>query len=303
MTQRLALFLPIALFISCGSNNGPNETISSQSEEFSQYWNQGQAEISTFKLSQARYGETHKGTAVLVFVTEDFSKQKQVKLDYPISNENDRAPVLKLNQTRKFNTGVYPYSMMTSVFTPTNDKIRQSSLKITTTSQEWCGHTFTQLNLRKNGYEVNLYSYFESEGDQNFSLGADLLEDELWNLIRINPDLIPQGEIKITPSTIHQRLRHNDLKSEKATLKIIPTGNNLNTLHLKYATYDRELKIDFNSTFPFEIMAWKETYKSGFGPNAKSLTTYAELDKIIQLDYWSKNSIKDSVYRKMLNLD
>jgi hypothetical protein len=63
------------------------------------------------------------------------------------------------------------------------------------------------------------------------------------------------------------------------------------------------LKIDFNSTFPFEIMAWKETYKSGFGPNAKSLTTYAELDKIIQLDYWSKNSIKDSVYRKMLNLD
>ena len=301
--KRLSIFLPIALFISCGSNSDVNKPTVSTSENFNQYWNQGLAEISTYTLSQARYGENHPGNAVLVFVTEDFSKAKQVKLDYPNKSKTDKVPVLKLNQTRKFNTGVYPYSMMTSVFTPINEVNRQSSLKVTTTSQEWCGHTYTQLNLRKNGYEVNLYSYFESEGDQNFSLGADLLEDELWNLIRINPALIPQGEVKITPSTMHQRLLHTDLKAQKASIKIIPTGSDISTLHLKYDSYDRELKIDFKPEFPHEIMGWKETYKSGFGPNAKTLSTTAKLSKIIQLDYWSKNALKDSVYRKMLNLD
>jgi len=67
------------------------------SNDFSKYWYQGKAEITSYELEQARYGEIHKGSAVLVFVTEDFSKNKQVKLDNPSANPKDAIPVLKLN--------------------------------------------------------------------------------------------------------------------------------------------------------------------------------------------------------------
>jgi len=45
------------------------------------YWYQGKAEISSYQLEQARYSDVHPGEAVLVFVTEDFLTDKQVKND------------------------------------------------------------------------------------------------------------------------------------------------------------------------------------------------------------------------------
>jgi len=108
---------------SCNENAGAKERkelspsqSSELSDEFKNYWYAGKAELSSYKLQQARYGEIHSGTAVLVFVTEDFSKSKQVKLDHPENAGNDKLPVLKLNFTKKFVTGIYPYSMMMSAF-------------------------------------------------------------------------------------------------------------------------------------------------------------------------------------------
>jgi hypothetical protein len=70
-----------------------------QSQEFKDYWYAGEAEITSYELQQARYGEIRNGKAVLVFVTEDFLPQKQVKADrYNSTN----IPVLKLNSTKKF---------------------------------------------------------------------------------------------------------------------------------------------------------------------------------------------------------
>ena len=92
------------------------------SDQFGEFWYQGKAEITSYSLEQARYNETHTGHAVLIFVTEDFSESKQVKLDNPDRVPEDRLPVLKLNLTKKFNTGIYPYSIMASVFTPLDRK-------------------------------------------------------------------------------------------------------------------------------------------------------------------------------------
>ncbi|NJR52293.1 MAG: hypothetical protein HC780_24680 [Leptolyngbyaceae cyanobacterium CSU_1_3] len=68
------------------------------------------------------------------------------------------------------------------------------ALKVTTSSQEWCGHTFTQLDRKQDGYLVLMLSYFESEGDQTLTLDV-LHRDELWTTIRIDPDTAeePQG--------------------------------------------------------------------------------------------------------------
>jgi hypothetical protein len=294
----LALYLPSA----CGQPIDAKGSVESPttSNAFGDYWYQGKAEISSYKLSQARYGEMREGHAVMVFVTEDFSHKKQVKLDRPQQTPEDVAKVLKLNLTKKFNTGIYPYSMMQSVFTPVDRSRSPHSLKVTTSSQEWCGHTFTQLNLKSSGFEHRGYSYFESEGDINTKLDKVLLEDELWNLIRINPKLLPTGEVNIIPATMTHRLRHTKLESQKASIDL--SSNETETIYeINYP--DRQLKIIFETEFPHKILGWDETYRDGFGTSAQTLTTKARLDKTIMSAYWTKNSNADASLRKELNLD
>ncbi|KAA3597990.1 MAG: septum formation inhibitor Maf [Calditrichaeota bacterium] len=292
----LILSFSAILILGCKqANSGENSKPSSN--EFNNYWYSGKAELTSYELEQARYGEIHKGEAVLIFVTEDFWKDKQVK--YEFGEKTDKVtPILKLNFERKFNTGIYPYSMMTSIFTPTSG---EKTLKITSTSQEWCGHTFLQLNLRSESYESQLFSYFQGEGDKKSKIKTKMLEDEIWTKIRLNPETLPIGEIELIPSTTYSRLKHQQLKSEKAVAKITVNGTT-KTYELSYKDFQRKLKINFNSKFPFEIQSWEETHLSGFG-NPKLLTTKGTKKKSIKLDYWSKNSVADSTYRKSLGLN
>ena len=185
-----------------------------QSEAFRQYWYGGVAELTGYHLEQSRYGEIHEGEAVLVYVTEPFSASKQVKLDEPGRAEADKVSVLKLNFSKKFLTGIYPYSLMSSIFTPVQRDQYPHSLKVTTTSQEWCGHTFMQLNRREAGYAAQLYSYFESEGDRSTTVPDVLLEDELWTQLRLDPSAIPTGELRLLPSSMYLRLSHQPMEPQ-----------------------------------------------------------------------------------------
>ncbi|TVP51774.1 MAG: hypothetical protein EA341_04530, partial [Mongoliibacter sp.] len=167
-------------------------------DAWGKYWFQGQAELSSFELTQYRYEEPREGEAVLIFVTEDFSRKKQVKLDNPGEAGRDKQSVIKMNQTRDFVTGIYPYHMMLSAFTPTKEQ--SNGVKFTLSSQEWCGQSFAQLNLKSGeSYSGKLFSYFEQEGDETFSFSG-MAEDDLWNLIRINPNQIPTGSVQMLPS-------------------------------------------------------------------------------------------------------
>jgi predicted RNA-binding protein len=273
--------------------------------EFDDYWYQNKAELSSYKLEQARYGEIHQGEAVLVFVTEDFSASKLVKLDNPSASPKDAVKVLKLNATRNFNTGIYPYSMMASVFTPIDFKKHPNTLKFTTSSQEWCGHTFMQANLEKNYYKVALNSYFESEGDKNFKADKIMLEDEIWTRIRIAPKSLPQGNITLLPGSFYTRLRHSEFKPQKAkaVLKEDSENDGFMVYNLQYTDLDRTLKITFQKNFPFQIESWEESYMSGWGKSAKKLTTKAVRNKTMLLDYWNKHNNEDLGLRKELGLE
>ena len=48
-------------------------------DPFGDYWYQGEAEITSYELEQARYGSMHDGEAVLIFVTERFLENKAGK--------------------------------------------------------------------------------------------------------------------------------------------------------------------------------------------------------------------------------
>ncbi len=301
-----ALMFPlIVVLILCSSlscqksvNSEPAKSLRTNVEEFNKYWYAGVAEIDAYNLKQARYGEVHEGKAVLIFVTEPFSKTKQVKLDYPKQNKEDEQTVLKLNFTKKFNTGIYPYSMMLSVFTPVQTQKYPNTPKVTMSSQEWCGHVFAQMNLKKKSYDLNSFSYFEQEGDVKVEIEKGLLEDEIWNKIRLEPESLPIGTIEIIPGLFHTRLLHKNLKAKMAYASISESGDN-KIYSLEYPEDKRMLTITFESDFPHKIVKWEEQIT---GLDGKTLTTTAELDKTLLTDYWSKNNIADSYLRDSLNL-
>ena len=262
------------------------------SSEFKSYWYAGKAEITSYKLEQARYSELRDGNAVLVFVTEDFLTKEQVKADrYNKAN----TPILKLNATKNFNTGIYPYSIMQSTFYPVDNN--RHAMKITCSVQEWCGHVYTQLNNR-NQFEIESHSYFESEGDQDFKLDKTILENELWTQLRIDPTSLPIGEIEIIPAFEFIRLKHIELKAYKAIAELTK-----GSYKITYPELNRTLTIDFSSLFPYEISSWEDTYKDGYGANAKVLTTKATRLKTINSAYWSKNKNADEVLRETLQLN
>ncbi len=262
------------------------------SPEFKDYWYSGEAEVSSYELEQARYGEIRKGKAVLIYVTEDFLPDAQVKAD----NQNTtNIPVLKLNTTKNFNTGIYPYSIMQSVFYPVSNN--KHAIKVSSSMQEWCGHVYTQLNNR-NTFEVMSHSYFEGEADKNFSLNKSILENELWTQLRMNPKSLPTGNLEIIPSFEYTRMRHTPVKAYKATASLTT-----NSYSIQYPELHRQLVINFNPNFPYDILSWEETFKSGFGANAKELTTKATKLKTLKSPYWSKNSNKYETLRDTLKLN
>jgi len=268
------------------------------------YWYQGKAEISHYALQQNRYKDIHEGEAVMIFVTEDFLTDKQVKNDQ-YQNKNS-IPILKNNIVCKFPTGIYDYSMMTSVFTPINTQKYPRTMKVTATSQEWCGHTFMQINDREKGYAVSLRSYFEQESDLDNVVAHTLLEDELFNRIRMNPAGLPTGKIKLLPGTMVARLMHKDFQPMDAEISVAPyngkefSGNALQVCSVVYPELDRTLEIVFEKEAPYLIAGWKDTYPSMFDKQMRS--TVARRTNTILDAYWSHNSSSDQPMRKALGL-
>ncbi|MBI3520367.1 MAG: hypothetical protein HY062_13575 [Bacteroidetes bacterium] len=310
--KKYLLLILISHLFSCKEGQDKNQIKKSELPScFKTYWYSGSAEITSYKLDQARYGELRNGTAVTVFVTEDFSKLHQVKLDEPQNLSSDAIPILKFNLTKNFTTGIYPYSMMLSVFKPFDIDNVSHPLKITSTSQEWCGHTFCQLNSKENNYSIKLFSYFEKESDQEISLPKVWLEDELWSQIRMNPKLLPVGEFQIISGFLQQRLLHYEIKTFNAvadqhdileSISWLNTSEKITAYHLKTKDLNRELTIYYSKSFPYRIFGWEEKYEDGLKENKKMLTTRASLMKSLNIDYWNHNKAQDSTTRKALNL-
>ncbi|MBT8281046.1 MAG: septum formation inhibitor Maf [Muriicola sp.] len=265
------------------------------SEDFKKYWFAGEAEITSYRLEQARYGEIREGEAVLIFVTEPFAPEKQVKAD---QSSPSNVSVLKLNATKNFLTGIYPYSIMSSTFYPVADN--QHAIKVTSSIQEWCGQVYAQLNNREK-FEIQSFSYFEAEGDQNLKLEKNHLENEIWSRLRINPDALPKGEISIIPSLEYLRLVHKPIKSYQAVAKR-EENDEMSVYTLTYPELQRELKITYSTTFPHEIQGWTDSYPSGFGPSAKVLTTKAAKIESLKTPYWRRNGNEDVSLRDSLGI-
>ena len=269
---------------------------------FAKYWFSGKAEISTYDLQQAQYGQLNAGQAVLIFVTEDFRTDTQVKSESD-QNRSKATPVLKLNTIKRFVTGIYDYSLYTSVFTPIDRQLFPQSLKVSFTAQDWCGQTFMQLNARNNGFQATGRSYFENEVIQDFDVEKALLEDEIWTRLRLNPNDLPTGKIKLIPSLSAARIRKQKIAPNEASATLNDyagvdfKGKKLKVYAVDYADA-RKLSIVFESDFPHQIVGWEDTYEN----KGKALTTRATLKKFLKSDYWNKNTPAFETLRDTLQL-
>lgn len=266
---------------------------------FARYWHSGKAEITRFALEQSRYGEVRQGDAVMIFVTEDFRTDLHVKAERP---HEDAVPVLKLNFTRKFLTGIYPYSTMTSVFTPIALDAPPATLKTTTSVQEWCGHVWQQLDLRGERYELVGHSYFEGEAEERRQLPRAQLEDGLWNRIRLAPWSLPIGELQAVPATLFSRLRHVALAAVPARASLheqraeSAEGPRILRYRLEMPSISRALEVEFEARFPYRITGFVEELPDG--QRSRASPTHRR-----QLAYWEHNRDQGRALRPSLGLD
>ena len=286
-----------ASMISTSTNTDPGP-FANTVQGLDKYWYQGLGELNTYSLEQNRYQGIHQGQVLLIFVSEDFLTDKQVKNDrYQNANSTK---ILKTNSITRFTTGLYDYSIMRSVFTPGYTKDYPRTLKVSHTSQDWCGQTYAQVNLQEDGaYQQQLHSYFENEADRTEAQQADALEDELLNRIRLSPSDLPIGDLSLIPSMTFLRLRHQPFKAVAANANLSDydgeefEGEDLKIYTINYPSLRRKVEYVFDGTAPYLIQGWLDHFPSTFDGVVR--TTKATRKETKLEAYWGQNS-NSSIY-------
>jgi hypothetical protein len=210
--RSLPLWLSVALF--------PGSALA---QDFWAHWGDGKAELNAYRLKQPRYGAVRDGTAILVFVTEDFSDSLRVKADPGRHPPAEVYPVLKLNEVRDFQTGIYDYNVMTSVFARV--AAGWPVAKVSFSSQEWCGHVYHQILPGSGRVGGAFHSYFDGEADgtEDLALPRDgVFADALPILLRgWRGAYLKPGEtrtVPLLPSLLSSRLAHRRLAWGRARI-------------------------------------------------------------------------------------
>ncbi|MEM8495915.1 MAG: hypothetical protein AAF663_11075 [Planctomycetota bacterium] len=198
--------------------------------DYTEHWHDGKAEIAAYDLVYPRYGQMRKGSAVAVTVTEPFRWKPRVKAD----TTDNSFGVVKLNLSEDFPTGIYDYNVMTSAFVaaePIEGLPAGVPVKMTFSSQEWCGQVWQQAVFGRDRVEHDHRSYFENAADANETLTGQstfLAEDALmlWARGLAGPTLKPgeSAEIPVYRSAAVTRLQHVGVAWDTAVLTR-PEGN------------------------------------------------------------------------------
>ena len=260
-------------------------------DRFDNLWYDGTAEISTYELREKRYGQMRVGRRIMVFVTEPMRLSNHIKPDNPIP-ESEKIPVLKLNDLRTFTTGIYEYSVMTSVFTAVQQQHGVplwGTMKVAFSAQEWCGVVFERMVRTDTTYSGVWYSYFESEGEGAYSFptaGHVETEDNLWIRVReLRGERMEQGEqqsFKLLPSAWTRRKRHIGPSLVDATLTkgksqtIVTEIGKMKATVFRWEFDGGVTTVYVEDAYPRRILAWEEPDGSSGTILATKRSTYWE---------------------------
>lgn len=285
-------FIFLALTLSCCAEPPLAAPTAQQIRDF---WFSG-AELNRYELTQFRYGQQHPGHAEFIFVTEPFDLADQVKSD---RGGAGTTPVLKLNALRTFNTGLYSYRTMLSVFTPTEPLAAPHALKETLSVQDWCGQIFMQLNREDDAWRLRSFSYFQSEGDADRAIVTDgaWLEEDFFNAVRLNPTSLPVGNFRAMPSQLYFRFHHREPAVHDAVGELTDKDEAV-IYTVRYPELDRAITITFDQAFPHIIREWTE------GTTKDPRQTVATLThRQMQIEYWRLHNSEHRGLRTDLGLN
>lgn len=268
--------------------NLPDEPSASASSRFWSHWGDGRAEMNSYRATMSRYGEPREGELVLIYVTEPHDRRSWIKDDRVDSPH--RVEVMKLNVSLDFLTGIYPYSVMTSVFSPVDDwgVERFQPVKIGHTVQEWCGHYLHQVWSGREALRSLRMSYFPSDGEGITEMDVrpgTLYEDALLIQLReldgpfadggdwegwIVPSLWTVRRGAATPEPGRGTITRDELRAES------DAGAPVTRFTLRYHDYRREY--DVESEPPGKILGWRT-----------SLGDTVRLAESLRSPYWTEN--------------
>lgn len=269
---------------------------------FSEWWHDGKAELDGYRLTVSRYGEERRGTCVMIFVTEPFSESKRVKVDDHTKNPSDTFDALKLNLVRDFQTGIYDYNTMVSVFVRSEDF---SPVKISFTSSEWCGHVYEELLFYPKEITGHYFSYFENEsGPRNvMNVAGGVAEDNLFILLRgLHGPYLEPGEkrkIRLLPSVYFGRLAHRPIEWTDAEIERVESTEHVRVPAGEYDTFVYKVRIGdgregafyIEDAYPHRIVRWEML------PDIEG-----ELAGSQRLEYWRLNHNGQESYLEQLGL-
>jgi len=269
---------------------------------FDQTWYDGRAELDGYRLVVSRYGENRNATAVMIFVTEPFSRSQHVKLDDANANPSDTFTALKLNLVRDFQTGIYDYNTMVSLF------VRAQSMepvKLAFSSMEWCGQVYSEMIFGKKEIRGTYASYFEGESGP-IMMGrppAGVTEDELFIALRgLHEDYLAPGASTVVPylpGVFYARLSHHRLEWTQATVAratqdesiTVPAGTFDTMRHDVHIADGRNGVFHIESAYPHRIIKWSLPPDVG-----------GELTGSTRLEYWKLHGEGDQKYLMELGL-
>jgi hypothetical protein len=275
--------------------------VAAAAQDFSAHWHDGKAEIDGYSLTVSRYGEDRHGHAVMIYVTEPFSESKRVKVNDHTRNPADTFDALKLNLVRDFQTGIYDYNTMVSVFTRSSIF---EPVKISFSSAEWCGHVYSEVLYDETKIRLAQFSYFEDESETRIlPRPADLVsEDNLFILLRgLRGDYLAPGEsrtVDYLPGVFFSRLTHQEMNLTKATITRrrqtetveVPAGR-FATMVYEVSAGGRDGVFHVEEAYPHRIVQWQ------LSPDVRG-----ELASSKRLEYWKLNREGDEKWLETLGV-
>lgn len=280
---------------------------------FGSYWHDGKAELDGYRYRVVRYGEARRGRCVAVYVTEPFSRSKRVKLDDPSRDPGDAWDVLKLNLIRDFQTGIYDYNTMTSLFVQSDDF---EPVKISFLSTEWCGNVYEELRLDPGLIRQSLSSYFQGESAIR-SLGrprGGILEEELFIRLRgLSGGLLTPGErrtVPFLPSAFRRRLTHGPLRWTTARIERLPSLRTVTAPAGRFEAIVYSVRVAggpegtfcVERAYPHRIVRWEWRAAPGSGGRGAESNDSGELAGSARLPYWKLHGQGDESYLRRLGI-
>jgi hypothetical protein len=281
---------------------------------FESIWQDGRAELDGYRYAVTRYGQRRGGQAVAVYVTEPFSERDRVKVDDPARHPGDVFEALKLNLVRDFQTGIYDYNTMTSLFVRSSDFM---PAKVSFSSAEWCGHVYEELRFDHDAVRQSTRSYFEGESGARTMKAprGGVPEEALHVLLRgLRGPFLRPGEsrpVPFLPSAFVRRLTHRAAAWGTATIERgsrtesirVPAGLFETDPYIVRASDGREGRYWIESDPPHRVIRWTWTGASEGTRMAADAAESAELAGSERLPYWQLHDNGNETLLSRLGLE